>query len=197
MIARKDMKLDAYTEKTDEELVRMTLSNQALFAILVERYEDKLRRYIHRITNVTKEDCDDILQEVFINVYKNLAGFDTSLSFSSWIYRITHNYVRSQFRKKQARPQSIEIAAEILENISSDEDLYKIFETQLTKEIIRDALTKLDEKYKTVLILKFLEEKDYKEISDIIQKPIGTVGTLINRAKKKLKIILEKDAAHI
>ncbi|PIT86317.1 MAG: hypothetical protein COU33_03830 [Candidatus Magasanikbacteria bacterium CG10_big_fil_rev_8_21_14_0_10_43_6] len=181
-------------DTTDEELAVLTISNQALFGILIERYEGKLRRYIHRITSVTKEDCDDILQEIFINVYKNLAGFDTSLSFSSWIYRIAHNHVRSQFRKKQARPQSIIIDADILENMASDEDLHSTLDKAFAKETLERALAQLDEKYRTVLVLKFLEEKEYKEISDILQKPSGTIGTLINRAKKKLRAILEKES---
>ena len=182
-----------YRDTTDEQLAALTLNDQALFAILVERYEQKLRRYVHRITNVSKEDCDDILQEVFIKVYRNLAGFDPSLSFSSWIYRIVHNHVRSQFRKKQARPQSVAIDNDMLENMAGDEDLQRILDKTLDKEILEKALAKLDEKYRTVLILKFLEEKDYKEISDILQKPSGTIGTRINSAKKKLRTILEKE----
>jgi len=58
-------------------------------------------------------------------------------------------------------------------------------------------LNKLDDKYKEVLVLKFLEEKDYKEISDILQKPLGTVATLINRAKKQFKSISEEKELNI
>lgn len=182
-----------YQHKTDEELAEYTLTNQAGFALIVERYEAKLRRYIHRITKVSKEDCDDILQEIFIKVYRNLAGFDTTLLFSSWIYRIAHNHVRSHFRKKQARPTSIPIEPDLLENMASDEDLHKSIDSKITKEHLGNALLQLDEKYRAVLILKFLEEKDYKEISDILQKPTGTIGIRISRAKKQLRTILEKE----
>ena len=60
----------------------------------------------------------------------------------------------------------------------------KELERKFTSEEIRNILSKIDAKYKEVLVLRFLEEKDYKEISDILEKPMGTVATLINRAKK-------------
>ncbi|MDD5489902.1 MAG: sigma-70 family RNA polymerase sigma factor, partial [Candidatus Moranbacteria bacterium] len=78
-------------EKTDEEMVALTLKNQDYFACLVERYEPKLMRYIRRISAATQEDAEDLLQDVFVKVYRNLNDFDQKLKFSSWIYRIAHN----------------------------------------------------------------------------------------------------------
>ena len=184
--------MNQHSDTSDEALIPLIVADQAVFAVLVERYEAKLKRYIYRIANVNKEDCEDLLQEIFIKVYKNLNGFDTSLSFSSWIYRIAHNHVRSHYRKLQARPKTSEIDDTIIENIPGNLDLELAFDKELSKDILLKALSKLDEKYRNVLVLKFLEEKDYNEIADIIQKPKGTVGTLINRAKKKLKKELEK-----
>jgi RNA polymerase sigma-70 factor (ECF subfamily) len=60
------------------------------------------------------------------------------------------------------------------------------------KELVEKILQRMSEKYKEVLILKFLEEKDYKEISDILQKPMGSIATLINRAKKQFKKEVEE-----
>jgi RNA polymerase sigma-70 factor (ECF subfamily) len=183
-------------EKSDEELVALALKDQDFFACLMERYEPKLTRYIRRISAATQEDAEDLLQEIFVKVYRNLNDFDQSLKFSSWIYRIAHNQVVSQWRKTKTRPQVLKFEADddFLKYISTDEDLAADTERRFTGEEVRETINNLDEKYKEVLILKYLEGKDYREISDILRRPLGTVATLINRAKKQFaKIAKEGD----
>jgi len=183
-------------EKSDEELVALALKDQDFFACLMERYEPKLTRYIRRISAATQEDAEDLLQEIFVKVYRNLNDFDQSLKFSSWIYRIAHNQVVSQWRKTKTRPQVLKFEADddFLKYISTDEDLAADTERRFTGEEVRETINNLDEKYKEVLILKYLEGKDYMEISDILRRPLGTVATLINRAKKQFaKIAKEGD----
>ena len=179
----------ANKENTDEELVVLSLQNRDFFAYIVDRYEEKLFRYIKRITNLREDDLFDILQDIFIKVYQNLNDYDSNLSFSSWIYRIAHNQTVDTYRKNKARPQGnyIDIDDEILENIVNDFDFIKDIDSGYLKENIKTVLDNLDDKYRQVLVLKFFEEKDYKEISDILKKPMGTVATLINRAKKQFK----------
>lgn len=173
---------------TDEELVAQARKNQAAFAEIVQRYEEKLSRYIRRLGASQQQDTEDVLQNVFIKVYKNLNGFDQSLSFSSWIYRITHNEVVSFFRKKSVRPQGhyTSDAEEALQRIKSDNDTSLLAEQELHADQLKAGLTKLDQKYKDILILRYFEEREYKEISDILQIPTNSVGTLIHRAKKAL-----------
>lgn len=182
------------SEKTDEEMVSLVLESQDFFACIVDRYEEKLRRYIMRISASTREDAEDLLQEVFIKVYRNLNDFDQNLKFSSWIYRIAHNQVISQWRKLRSRPSVLKFEADedFLKYLSTDEDLALDTERKFTGEDVREMIGDLDDKYREVLVLKYLEEKDYKEISDILEKPLGTVATLINRAKKQFKEISEK-----
>lgn len=182
-------KQNIFAGKTDEELVALTLENPEVYAFLVERFEEKLLRYIMRISRSTKEDGEDLLQEVFLSAYKNLNDFDRDLKFSSWIYRITHNKVISHFRKVTARPKTTtyEGDSNLLNILASDEDIARSLERKYTAQEVKDILEKLDGRYQQVLVLKFLEEKDYKEISDILEKPMGTVATLISRAKIQFK----------
>lgn len=191
---RLSMNKNACEGKTDEELVKLTLQDNQYFLCLMKNYEEKLMRYIKRISSASKEEAEDVLQEVYIKVYQNLNAFDTSLKFSSWIYRITRNEVISTFRKKSARPQTFggESAELILERIASDLDTKKAVDTEYLQKNIYTILEKMDQKYKEVLVLRYLEEKDYSEISDILKKPVGTVSTLLNRAKKNFKKQLEK-----
>jgi len=181
--------------KTDEELVRMVLEDHNFYACLVARYEDKLARYIRRISASSKEDVEDLLQEIFIAAYRNLNDFDQGLKFSSWIYRIAHNKTISSWRKTKSRPQLVhsEEAQELVKIVSSDEDMAKDLEKKFDAKQVEKILWKMNEKYREVLVLKFLEDKDYQEISDILKKPMGTVGTLIRRAKNHFRGIAKKE----
>ena len=136
-----------------------------------------------------EEELQDILQETFIKAYYNLNNFDSDLKFSSWVYRIAHNSIIDAHRKNKIRPQGnlVDIEDSLLQNIASDTNVLKEVDQKYIRKNIEDALENMEQKYREVLVLKFFEEKDYKEISDILKKPMGTVATLLNRAKKKLK----------
>lgn len=182
-------------KRSDEELVAECLTNPDNFLYIVNRYKEKLFLYIRRISSFSEEDTEDILQEVFVKVYTNLNNFDKDLKFSSWIYRITHNQVISNFRKLKARPegQAVTIDESGANNLASEIDMGKEVDAEILKEKLNKILSEIDPKYREVLVLKFLEEKSYDEISDIIKKPIGTVGTFVSRGKKQMKDIIEKN----
>ncbi|MCK5286001.1 MAG: RNA polymerase sigma factor [Candidatus Pacebacteria bacterium] len=183
----------AVNEKTDEELVLLALKDQDYFLLLVRRYEEKLTRYISRISNLDKDEIEDVLQDIFIKVYKNLNAFDTSLKFSSWIYRISHNEVISNYRKfkNKAKVISFDTDGEFIKNIADELDIEKEFNLEDLKKNISLILNKMDLRYREVLILRFMEGNNYNEISDILKKPEGTVATLLNRAKKQFSQIIE------
>ncbi|PIT95073.1 hypothetical protein COT98_01225 [Candidatus Falkowbacteria bacterium CG10_big_fil_rev_8_21_14_0_10_39_9] len=174
---------------SDGELVSLSLENQHNFLYLVNRYRFKLLSYIKRLTNVSDDDAEDILQEVFIKVYLNLNDFNSDLKFSSWIYRITHNQVISSHRKLKARPEghAIDIEDKSALNLAADIDIVAGTDLNILKQKIIKVLDGLERKYRDILILRFLEEKNYQEISDIIRKPQGTVASTINKAKQEFK----------
>lgn len=174
---------------SDERLVDLTLKDEDYFLCLMKKYEEKLKRYIHRLTNVSREEAEDLLQEIFIKAYQNLNDFDKNLKFSSWMYRIAHNQIISHWRKIKRRPQKAEFNVNngFLDNLASDLNMEKEINNRFLRKEIEQTLDKLNIKYREVLILRFFEEKSYEEISDIVKKPKGTVATLLNRAKKELK----------
>lgn len=185
---------------SDEDLVKLSLQDKEQFGMLIERYEAKLARYITRLGVRSFEDRQDVLQEIFIKVYRNLHGFDTLLSFSSWIYRIAHNEAISWYRKKNVRPEGhmVNEGEEIMSFLSSKEEAADVtFDQTINASQLNSALKKIDPKYQEVLILRFFEHKEYGEISDILQIPMGSVGTLIHRGKKQLAGVLNEDALRI
>lgn len=181
-------------EKTDEELVGLCLTDQFYFTQLIKRYERPLLRYVLRISNLNAEDAEDVLQEVFIKVYQNLNNFDRKLKFSSWVYRITHNEVISNFRKRKIRPQTLstEFDEAIINNIATDFDIKNELDNKYLQGNINKVLSRIDYKYSQILILKYLENKSYQEISDILRRPGGTIASLLHRAKKQFARELAK-----
>lgn len=178
-------------EKTDEELVKLSLDNSDHFLCLTRRYESKLLHYIMRISKFSREDASDILQDVFVKTYYNLNEFDKELKFSSWIYRIAHNQAVSEIRKKSIKP-TISLAKEDIDRFEDTFDIVKEIDNSLDRDLINKTLSVLDEKYREVLVLRFLDEKDYVEIADILKKPVSTVGNLILRGKKIFREEYEK-----
>ena len=178
---------------SDEEIVKLALHNTAFFAVLVRRYEDKLSRYIRRLGVSSKEDREDVLQNVFIKIYKNLNSFDKTLSFSSWAYRITHNEAVNFFRTKSRRPNTVDIEEmdDFLASVKSDDDITRDTNNSLNNDAILKILDSFDEKYRTVLVLRYLEDREYGEISDILKIPVSSVGVLLHRAKEKLRKEIE------
>ena len=187
-----------FTSKSDAEIVKLTLRDQEMFLHLMQRYEGKLSRYIRRFAYVDTQTVEDILQEVFIKIYKNLNDFDLDLSFSSWAYRITHNEAIN-YLKKLDRQKSIPLESDdedvvsLIRILESDVDIVKELSKKELQKKVQEVLSMLSPDFREILILKFLEEKEYKEISDILKKPMGTVATLINRAKAQFKQIAERN----
>lgn len=179
---------------TDEEVARSARKYRQDFAVLVERYQDKLLRYIRRIG--AGEDAEDILQETFISAFRYLNSFDDSLAFSSWIYRIAHNTTISAYRKKKIRPHGnlINDGEEFLLKIKSDTDIESELEISAGIIEINQAMLSIKQKYRDVIVLRYVEELEYKEISDVLKIPMGSVASLLSRAKKSLKSELEEKA---
>jgi RNA polymerase sigma-70 factor (ECF subfamily) len=178
----------------------MTLKDPNQYGLLVERYEAKLKRYITRLGVRVPDDQLDVLQEIFIKAYRNLNSFDSSFSFSSWIYRIAHNEAVSWFRKKNVRPEGhlVGDSDELLSFLSAKDDSVDVnFDKGVNAEELTRALELIDDKYREPIILRFFEHKEYDEISDILQIPMGSVGTLLHRGKKQLAGVLNKDKLRI
>ena len=169
---------------SDREIVAKSLANIDYFSCLYNRYELQLMRYVKHIALVSHEEAEDILQDAFIKVWRNLNDFDPKLKLSSWIYRIVHNETISVWRKKKSfgKDQKVDLSDDRLAALSGD--LESDNEATQKEGLTHQVLELLPLKYKSVLVLKFLEGMSYEEISDVLKIPEGTVATRINRAKK-------------
>lgn len=184
--------MDESKNKTDQELIADAKKNKDAFVEIIRRYESPIRRYIMRLGCRDYHDVEDLFQDIFIKVYKNINEYDSDLKFSSWLYRIAHNETISFYRKKSIRPAVVITEEEtfLFENIADEADFTEHIDAKLNADILRTALDTLEEQYRDVLVLRFFEEKSYADISDILKIPEGTVATLLNRGKKRISEIL-------
>ena len=181
-------------KKKDEELIPEILKNPDIYSEIISRYQKKLIKYILRISNIREEDAEDLCQDVFLSAYENLNSFNPKLSFSSWIYRIAHNKTINFWKKHQNEEKTINLEDNlfVVETVFFENTVQKDIEQIANEEFIEQVLSRMKDEYRQVLVLKFLEGKDYREISDIFQKPMGSIATMINRAKKQFRKEVEK-----
>jgi len=194
-----DEKYTAKEEISDEDLAVLAVNEPAYFGEIMKRYEKPLARYIKRTMPSFRESVDDVLQEVFLKTYMHLKDFDRSRKFSSWIYRITHNYLVSALRKESIRPKIVSLdggaTPGTYDRYLADETLDQSDATYAKEEVDR-VMISIPENDRKILFMWFVEEKRYHEIAQILDKPIGTVGVLIRRAKNRFKeqYVLERDS---
>jgi RNA polymerase sigma-70 factor (ECF subfamily) len=170
---------------TDEQLIlEIRENNKELYSEVIRRYQVKLSHYLKKFFR-NQDELEDVLQEVFIKVYRNLYGFDIEKKFSSWIYRITHNEAVNHLKKNYKK--NISLDEQEWEIVDEKFDLNDQIDNKQLREKVTGALMALKEKYREPLILYYFEQKSYEEISDILRLPRSTVGVLIMRGKEKLK----------
>ena len=173
--------------RTDEEIVKsVKAGDKESFGFLIERYEAKIKRYARKFLS-SAEDIEDIVQEVFIKAYSNIQGFDIDRKFSSWLYRIAHNEFINLLRKKEKTPLLFFDPDTLFPHPVANEQTDSSVVDEETKKNINNCLEKISSKYREPLVLYYLEEMDYKEISDVMHIPISTVGIRLKRGKEMLK----------
>lgn len=163
---------------------RFNNGEKEVFRTLVNRHKEKVRNIIF-ITLSEIDAIDDIAQEVFITVFKNLKKFRYESQFTTWLYRITINKCKDYLRKKKVR--------RIFSPVDEDYDFSstEIDENNDVRVIVRTAIDRLPDKLRIPMILRDLEGLSYQEISETLELDLGTVKSRIFRARESLRKNLE------
>jgi len=173
----------------DEELAKKVQNGDTeSFGLLMGRYEPKLLRYARKFIG-QQENIEDIIQEVFIKAYTNIKSFDTKRKFSSWLYRIAHNELVNALKKKDRNPIMYFDLDTLWPQPVAQEKTDQEIDRQEVKAQIELCLNHMDVKYREMLILFYLEELGYKEISEILHISSSVVGVRLKRAREKMKKI--------
>lgn len=166
----------------------------------VESFEELIKNYKKLAYNVAlrllknKEDAEDVSQEALIKVFKSINSFNFKATFKVWLYRIVVNTCVDFIRKKKIPTYSFDnidknnkVLYDIVDNKNNPD---VVVQSKIEKNIIYDSINNLDYDFKIVIILRELHGLSYKEISNILSCSEGTVKSRINRARKKLKVII-------
>ncbi len=165
-------------------ILRCQIGDKDALAGRIERYQAPLRYYISRLS-ANPETAEDIFQDTWLTVIRRIHSLKKTDAFSTWLYRIARNKVYQQFRRKRK-------LSELNENIAVPNNTENdVFSTEDAAKIHR-CLKELLPEYKEVLMLRFLEQMSYEQISQVINCKLGTVKSRIHYAKLALKKELEK-----
>lgn len=185
------------TELTDEELILEFQQNNTLraFEILVQRYKNPLTNYVFRFIG-DYEACLDIVQETMIKVFRYKDSYSSIAKFSTWIYTIAGNLARTEYQKrKRKKIFSINAYGEDKdENYEIPDESYmpdQITDSGIKDEIIQQALLKVSDAYREVVILRDIQDLSYEEISEVTGVSVGTVKSRINRGRAQLQKLLK------
>lgn len=168
------------------------------FQELVDRYQTRLLNFIYR-TIGDRDRAEDLVQEVFIRVYRHIGRFDRSKKFSTWIYTIASNLAKNELRNRSRNPlvlfQAIRARFEDEERPLQFEDTqYKpddLFRKRHLREMVERAVAELPVHHREVFVLRELEGKSYEEIAEITGVNLGTVKSRLNRARTAFADIIE------
>ncbi|PWW20010.1 RNA polymerase sigma (SigW) subunit [Cytobacillus oceanisediminis] len=166
--------------------------DQDAYADVVEIYKDKVFQICYRMLG-NRHEAEDIAQEAFLRAYVNISSFNIELKFSTWLYRIATNLCIDRIRKKKpdyyldaevAGTDGLNMYSQIASDTRLPEDDVESLELQ---ETIQREISKLPEKYRSVIVLKYIEELSLNEISETLDLPLGTVKTRIHRGREALR----------
>ncbi|WP_442597559.1 RNA polymerase sigma factor SigW [Neobacillus sp. D3-1R] len=175
-----------------KRILQVLKGDQDAYGEVVEIYKDKVYHLCFRILG-NRHEAEDIAQDAFIRAYINISSFNIEMKFSTWIYRIATNLCIDRIRKKKPDYYlDAEVAGTdgltMYSQISSNSDMpEKELESLELEETIQREILKLPDKYRTVIVLKYIEELSLIEIGEILNLPIGTVKTRIHRGREALR----------
>ncbi len=179
------------SQYSDNEIISLFKENEnSAFTLLVKKYQEKIYWHIRKIL-LNHNDADDITQNTFIKIFKNLKNFRHESELYTWIYRIATNEALTFLKQKRKRGlfTTIEIEEELINNLKSD-DYFDGNELQLK---LQKALLKLPKKQRLVFNMKYFDDMKYEDISKILKTSIGSLKASYHHAVKKIENLLDEN----
>ena len=183
--------MDNQFRYSDEELIaRFQEGDEQAYTELVNRYRDKLMTFVYRFVN-DMEQAEDIIQDTMLKLYTHKHYYRNIAKFSTWIYTIAGNLAKTELRKRKNRkvtnisqmgPEDRDYE---LPSIAPETD--EVVQSEYIEKKIQAAIQNLPLHFRTVTILRDIQELSYEEISKIVEVPLGTVKSRINRARLQLQ----------
>ena len=188
-------------ELTDMDiLAEVGAGNVDAYGKIVAKYNGRLYNFIYRFVG-DRETAEEIVQETFLRAFRKRKEYRAIANFSTWLFTIAGNLAKSELRRrKRWRMFSLERDEETdtgmeLPDESARPD--KVAESSIADVQIQEAIASLPENYKQVILLRDVEGMSYQEISEIVDCPVGTVKSRVNRARLKLQQKLKSEGRDV
>jgi RNA polymerase sigma-70 factor, ECF subfamily len=166
-------------------ILRAQSGDREAFAILFEQYKNLVYKTAYLMLGEATE-AEDVLQEVFVQVYRSLSRFDPGkAAFTTWLHRVTFNHCLNHLRKKHPFTLPLEDISPALKSEFPGGQLAE-------EEILQQAIGKLTDKQRAVVILRYFWDLPYTEIAQILDVPLGTIKSRIGLALKTLRKVMEE-----
>lgn len=183
-------------EMKDEEILRASVNEPAIFEILVQRYQDPLMRAALRVVR-SREEAEDIVQEAFVKMYKNSQNFQKmeGIGLKSWAYKITINTAITHYRKLK-RGEFLAEDPSVFEPPQEDREIFdaRFSMASDAKATVAEVLAKIPEHLRSVLARYYLQDQSYKTIAVEEKISIPTLKMRLFRAKKLFKKVLDNNS---
>jgi RNA polymerase sigma-70 factor, ECF subfamily len=167
---------------------RAQSGDREAFAIMFEQYKNLVYKTAYLMLGESTE-AEDALQEIFLQVYRSLSGFDPGRAkFTTWLYRITFNYCLNHRRKKRPFTLPLDDISPALKSESPGVQLAE-------DEVLQQAIGTLTDRQRAVVILRYFWDLPYAEIAQILDVPLGTVKSRLDLALKTLRKVIEEGEA--
>ncbi|WP_299536126.1 RNA polymerase sigma factor [Ulvibacterium sp.] len=178
------------SEETLVQQLKQKETQAQSFEVLINTYKERLYWHIRRIV-LDHDDTDDVLQNTFIKVFRNIEGFKGDSKLYSWMYRIATNEALTFLKSKSKKMglSDVELQDRMIGNLEAD--VY--FEGDAIQLKLQKAIAALPEKQKLVFNMKYFQELKYEEISEILETSVGGLKASYHLAVKKIEASLKED----
>jgi len=177
-----------YQNETDERLIAaIAQKNGAAFAVLYDRYGQRMYRYFYRMFWQNAAQSEDFTQDLFLKIIEKAHTFRHESSFKTWVYTLAANMCKNEFRRVQYRENAVLPTVEIF-----TDDLPQLLDDAMTAAALRSCMEQLDLPQKDCFVLRYQEDSSVREISEILGLPEGTVKSRLHRALQKVSALVIK-----
>ncbi|MCX7654187.1 MAG: RNA polymerase sigma factor [Fervidobacterium sp.] len=194
-------------ERSEENQGQNTWKDESLFIKALSKGDEEAYRYLYKTyapkigalvkSYLGTDDIDDVIQEVFLRIYKNIKKFRGESKLSTWIYRITVNVCNNVYKKLKSKGIIMDITEsnesdEYTYQFPTEEDVKKNVADEILYEKLRKTLDTLNPEDRALLFMKEIDGLTYEEIGNILKKPEGTVKSRLHYIKEKIRKALEE-----
>jgi len=177
-----------YRAQDEVSLLRASLQGDtAAWGEIIGRYKDAVFGLCLGFMR-NRADAEDLSHDAFIRAYVNLRKYNLERKFSTWLFTIAANLCRNKLRYRRNHP-----TGEMPFHLQGGTDPAKVIQKEDQHALVQQAITKLPYSYRAPLVLRFYNDLSYREISEVLSIPEGTIKTRIHRGKIMLKALIEKE----